>query len=925
MANFIENFIIDHVKGAENEGTFGVVGLSTLSKLAGDIRSGLFSREQMYAEIIPSLTSGLEFPLLDDIPNIYEADVNDFITTVSADYVSQLISSLNQVDIFRQKLGDSGESNVLTITDSIGQAYSIYTINDDVILGNNTYHVILASTTLDQITSVDEMILFSVDGSYKFNHKWIPVGYDYIPAPVYVPTTVDAAIACVCEEMHLSLSDDVTNINRKLQLMLDSRGVLSIHVGITSKVLKLSSILGTTVDSSDDILHQLTGIANQLANAEIGDKYPRFFGDIVHDIAESDTVNNVIDLALSLVTTGKFNIADFQASLDNMIPDMTSSIRSFVSSICSAYSAGGVYALMQFITSTMRKPITTTVSEGKLSFVDNDAYIPSSYLAGILWGIADTVSGIASMIVSTYNVMFGTIFHAVYGVIKNGVQALQYDYSQNTLVSVINRDDIYTLPIAPVALKQGLIDITSFISNTAFTEAITNGSLYYCNLPGAICLLGYDADSQSVQYEIHPLLAKYDVTGIAQKHGMTYSADRRVNSGSSVTDVAIIGTLSSDILISTSYLQELYNSKTVLNVSYDINGLCSEDGDAKVRNAIATSSVIFYLYAYLYSSGLSGITIQANKQFFIGFARFWGVGSSTNRWDVSRFAYVNESTLNNQSYMYNIETYAINYILTDGYFDPREWSTFANQFTNYIGPSKCQANWTSITSVIDDLCDGNTFDINTKGYTYNINEDPTVDNNNTICHLSFSVNYSVGSYLTSVLRSNSYYGNLIMLQTNYSFNIIIPKYERTTFIRDVFFAGVIMATAAVTIAALTIKVRSVIRSKLQNDQLKVERAWQQAITDNTQESKNLYRTEAIKANLFSFIFGGTKYSTTNYWSSGSWNDWWRGLWTSMTQTKAKASLANTGDPATASPDYSVFSYLKTIKQLMSNTAPLIDD
>jgi hypothetical protein len=114
-----------------------------------------------------------------------------------------------------------------------------------------------------------------------------------------------------------------------------------------------------------------------------------------------------------------------------------------------------------------------------------------------------------------------------------------------------------------------------------------------------------------------------------------------------------------------------------------------------------------------------------------------------------------------------------------------------------------------------------------------------------------------------------YLGYISEVPTNLEYCVNLPKYNRRQLISEFVLIGAVLVASSIVAATASISFYKWRRSKRLQNVASVEQAWSD-LTKNPsdKDAQAKYIKTVKKNNLYSTIFGGTKFSKTNYWDSG---------------------------------------------------------
>jgi hypothetical protein len=118
-----------------------------------------------------------------------------------------------------------------------------------------------------------------------------------------------------------------------------------------------------------------------------------------------------------------------------------------------------------------------------------------------------------------------------------------------------------------------------------------------------------------------------------------------------------------------------------------------------------------------------------------------------------------------------------------------------------------------------------------------------------------------------LISNGEYVGDVLECADDVTYCYVTPKYDKGSFWASIIIGAAISIAVIVTAVVITVSARKAIRRKQLKNNLAVESAYDAVKLHPTKENIKAYEKVVMKNNLFSSIFGGTKYSKQGYWVS----------------------------------------------------------
>lgn len=595
------------------------------------------------------------------------------------------------------------------------------------------------------------------------------------------------------------------------QLRCYSTGVATDSIAsITTPVLSLGVGLGGFIEVSNDI----KGIDGAWYN----------LCDILKSQVEnSDLIQLLLESLDLLLGQSEADTSATIGYISSLVSNKGHVVKSTARSIISSVVEGGVPGGLSYILSFYQSLSTATVKDGDpnnptagtITFTDNDNLVPKVYYDGIISTIGTAISVISQAIG-----MIGSKIIGIVGtVIGMGVQMIGsfLGLDESVTRSRMNYSGKGLTNAAPFALGQ--YTLPNEYALVAKDVLNLNAGAKAINVPGGVLLFGISSEDPSkVISEFHP-----DIHSRLHLFNDLFDADE----GETVFTLKNISL--SDFMEISSHFDDSVSS-TKLHNEYT-TGKLSASGDSLLTSILCANITIFQLYCLL-----------LNKQH-----------SKHASWYYGSFSidYVNEETLFTSGLTFNS-------------------IDFSDQAS--AGPRACLARILASGAYEMFLHSGKT------GFWHPVrsmetlsqiikNAETAIDDSSSNTQGGQVKTFGVVTVTTaSMLTKSLFYDYSVDWPSIVTFAFDPPKYSASSYWTTMVVAAVVsVAVIAVTVVT-AVAVSKMLNKARYKKALDVERAHQTAVNNPTNENIEAYRKACSKNNLFSTIFGGTKYSSAGLWS-----------------------------------------------------------
>lgn len=515
--------------------------------------------------------------------------------------------------------------------------------------------------------------------------------------------------------------------------------------------------------------------------------------------------------------------------------DRMPSTQQFAAQALTVFKRGGIFSLARFIIDQLTKSTKVTMSGEGLIFTDASTFMPVSWLSGAIAGIGSFIGTIIQVIGYVISPVVGLAFQGISSLANNIFKLVDYNFDTSTNASIVdNENTIYAMtPYAPI---RGFIsdDELNDVLDNQFSE---NSSSIIVEVVGGYLIIGKNGmkdnnNNYNYAFEFHPsILDHSSVMDILIRMYCPHAYETGTRTLISLGNLEAFGDDVDEVIMST---YKMGNDNSFVNNS---DGYCDRVKD--LTSNVITNTALFMIY-YLHcmsSNNISG-SIPDSISFVVTDS---SISTTWDDHDVGDIIYLTPSTEGRDA----LNSY------------PTLFTIFAITLHLYYG------NIANVGMVFFDL----------KDYAWQLTSYLMANLQNTNLRLNGSI--SIGSainiqYNKIITRDKfEYFGYISEVPTNLEYCINVPKYNRRQLISEFVLIGAVLVASSIVIATTSISFSKWKRAKRLQNIASVEQAWSDLTKDPSDpEKQSKYIKTVKKNNLYSTIFGGTKFSKTNYWDSG---------------------------------------------------------
>jgi len=543
---------------------------------------------------------------------------------------------------------------------------------------------------------------------------------------------------------------------------------------------------------------------------------------------------SIMEMALTvlqaIVQNSLASIADITGMLIQYTMSTTAEVISFANEIISVIRSGGLYSGVMFLLNLFKLQSTCVYNDdGTMSFTDNTGLVPQSYTFGLftfsgqlLSSAAGIIAAAGHWIISGISFLLSTTFQFIgklFDIDPSDTHASLVHFGKN----LVN--------LAPLAIGQRVGNTTE---TTAYLTVASENSTFHesMSVPGGTIFLGKNSEGKVI-YEFHPDMHDRRLF-VSEIFNLSISGTTLMSAS---VKPALISSIDSFMEKASLYDDTLIGG-TIRN---DSSGHLTSSGDLEAISVMNYNMLLYIIYCDLILKNgghdLTSINIEYGEH---------GVISVTNISGSNPMSAVSISA-DEDTFDATIRNQAVSAIMASGVL----YATLA--YTNVTGSNSGDwflvANFTNLANWVVTIQEAYFTDIVAPSGLLRLQPGST------------------GFRLQWVLKQDVryFYDTLEELPSEVQYCIDLPKYDANSFWANVIIGAVLTVAVTVVAVVTALHIRKVLNRARFKRAAAIERAHTAAVKKPTKANIDAYSKVAWKNNVFSSVFGGTKYSRSGMW------------------------------------------------------------